>query len=113
MEDYDGFDPQRQRTAPSMRSPDLQIYITGPHPKAQVFKIPVGKDTLQSSIDISAQCEHGDSQDIVYNTVYGFAYDITAYYHMYNMENSQPIQTSIWAFSKLSLEYCNTVPNAI
>ena len=36
MEDYDGFDPQRQRTAPSMRSPDLQYYATGPHPKAQV-----------------------------------------------------------------------------
>jgi hypothetical protein len=36
VEDYDGFDPQRQRTAPSMRSPDLQTYATGPHPKAQV-----------------------------------------------------------------------------
>jgi hypothetical protein len=31
MEDYDGFDPQRQRTATSMRSPDLQIYASGPH----------------------------------------------------------------------------------
>jgi hypothetical protein len=26
-----GFDPQRQRTAPSMRSPDLQVYASGPH----------------------------------------------------------------------------------
>jgi hypothetical protein len=33
--DYDGFDPQRQRTAPSMRSPDFQIYTTEPHPKAR------------------------------------------------------------------------------
>ncbi len=31
MENYDGFDPQRQRTATSMRSPDLQIYASGPH----------------------------------------------------------------------------------
>jgi hypothetical protein len=31
MEDYDGFDPQRQRTATSMRSPDLQTYASGPH----------------------------------------------------------------------------------
>jgi hypothetical protein len=31
VEDYDGFDLQRQRTAPSMRSPDLQNYDSGPH----------------------------------------------------------------------------------
>ncbi len=37
MEDYDGFDPQRQRTATSMRSPDLQVILPGRTGKAQVF----------------------------------------------------------------------------
>ncbi len=36
MEDYDGFDPQRQRTAPSMRSPDLLFTLPGRTGKAQV-----------------------------------------------------------------------------
>ena len=37
MEDYDGFDPQRQRTAPSMRSPDLHTTLPGRTGKAQVL----------------------------------------------------------------------------
>ncbi len=48
MEDYDGFDPQRQRTATSMRSPDLQVILPGRTGKAQVRLAAAGR--LRSAV---------------------------------------------------------------
>jgi hypothetical protein len=43
VEDYDGFDPQRQRTASSMRSPDLQTMLPG---RTGRRKLPLRPDCL-------------------------------------------------------------------
>jgi hypothetical protein len=54
VEDYDGFDPQLQRTAPSMRSPDLLITLPGSTGKAQVLDDEILKSKFSHWFDYTS-----------------------------------------------------------
>ena len=64
MEDYDGFDPQRQRTASSMRSPDLQTMLPG-RTRRRKFKptAPI-PDVVEEASQQVDQADQADAVDI-------------------------------------------------